>query len=117
LTESLREFAKRELWLKDEIKTGGTRQDNLETVWRQTGKMPPELAPVEVPDEALYLWGYFISLSSRRSGNGYSANPISNVEIQAWQRLSGVELLPWELDVIDMFEQVYLAHYSKRSVT
>lgn len=45
------------------------------------------------------LWRAFTQLSgARRTGMGPSA--ITLVDIEAWCRLSGVRLSPWELDTL-----------------
>lgn len=111
MTEALGDFVEHELWLSDRQPDGATREANLESAWRQTGRMPPELAPVECPHEVLYLWGYFLSLNERRSSNGYAVNPISNAEVRAWQQRTGVELDLFEQAVLDRFEQLYLRHH------
>lgn len=45
------------------------------------------------------MWEAFCSLSvGRRSGWG--ASPLTFVDIEAWCRLQGVRLTPWELDTL-----------------
>lgn len=34
--------------------------------------------------------------------------PISMIEIDAWQRVHGIRLTPWELDVIELFDSIAL---------
>ena len=45
-------------------------------------------------------------MERRRSGNGYAANPISPTDVEAWCRLTGTRLRPWELDILDEMELV-----------
>lgn len=115
MIETLKDFARKELWLKDKQVDGLSREAHLESVWRQTGVMPPELAPVECPEELLYLWGYFLDVGLRRSGNGYSINPVSNLELEAWARVVGIgELTPFEVDALTALELLYLAHHAPK---
>lgn len=45
------------------------------------------------------MWEAFCALSvGRRSGMGPS--PLAFVDIEAWCRLQGVQLTPWELDTL-----------------
>lgn len=44
-----------------------------------------------------------------RSGNGYAALPIPHREVEAFLRLHGEMLEPWELDLLDSMESERLA--------
>jgi len=85
-------------------KAAGTRSDAL----------PFDDLPVEVQ----HLWGWFCDLSGARSGNGYGGNPISHIEIEAWSRLSGIRLTPWEVAVLRRADSAFLAAtYEKSAAT
>lgn len=34
--------------------------------------------------------------------------PISMTEIDAWQRVHGIRLTPWELEIIELFDSIAL---------
>lgn len=54
---------------------------------------------MEIPECVQALWSTFVQLSAtRRTGMGPSA--ITLTDIEAWCRLSGVRLSPWELDTL-----------------
>jgi len=61
-----------------------------------------------VPTVAERLWWVFWRLDARRSSNGYSANAISPTEIDAWCRVSGTRLKPWEIRALDEMEIIRL---------
>lgn len=50
----------------------------------------------------------FIRLSSRRTSSFDGPNPIQSTEIEAWLRLHQIELVPWELDLIESMDLVLL---------
>lgn len=51
----------------------------------------------EIPAEAAAVWAAFVDLSGLR--------PIPPSEIDAWQRLHGVRLTPWELDCLKAMDR------------
>lgn len=79
----------------------GTLRDQLQSVYRQTGRMPAQLADApELPDGLLYLWGWFMRLCAARGSSGFGPNPLSYAELDAFARLMGVTLQPWEVDTL-----------------
>lgn len=87
---------------------GSTLRQHYESAQRQSGLPRPELVPVDCPAEVRYLWGYFLSLNARRTGNGYGANAIANAEVLAWAARKGIQLSTWEQHALDLLEQLYL---------
>lgn len=61
-----------------------------------------------------YLWRAFQRLSSRRSTNGFGVNALSWPDIDAFVRLSGAALEPWEIEVIEHLDGLYLAQQAKQ---
>lgn len=55
-------------------------------------------------------WQWFVHLSRTRSSNGYSPNPISYAEIEAYARLYRWPLEPRHVDMILAMDQVWLDH-------
>jgi hypothetical protein len=82
-------------------------RSHLESIERQTGKKPKQLAEIpEMPGVLMYLWDWFCALDSGRGGNGFGLNPLSYSEIQAWATLMQVQLAPWEVDAIKRIDAV-----------
>lgn len=52
-------------------------------------------------------------LSTRRGGTGYGPAPISWSDIAAFQRVAGVRLAPWEVEIIEMIDAIFLAQVDK----
>ena len=69
----------------------------------------PELDGPPAPAALGYLWGWFVELSTARGGSGFGGlNPIAYLEIDAWARLSGVELTAFELGVLRRLDHLFL---------
>lgn len=60
-----------------------------------------------MPPALTYLWAAFLRLANRRGSNGFGANPISWTELEAFSRLSGLRLTPWEIETIEMLDNLY----------
>jgi hypothetical protein len=86
---------------------GGTRRQHLLALQAQSGITDPDLA-VALPDEADSLWAAYIQLSAARP-RGFGASGIPMGEIDAWQRLHGVRLTPWEVDTLSAMDAAALA--------
>ena len=70
-------------------KTGASRRQQLEAVYRQTGKKPKSMRTDPPPEGTAYLWGWFCELGD-----------CSYTEIHHWAALKRIHLLPWEVDVL-----------------
>lgn len=67
-----------------------------------------------VPEIAKHAWDCFWRLERRgRSGNGFGATPISNMEVLAFLLVERETLSPWEKDLIDIMEIERLAFLNK----
>ena len=58
------------------------------------------------PLAAEHLWPIFLELHSARSSNGFGLNPLSFVELDAYQRVTGIELLPEEVSLLRLADEV-----------
>jgi hypothetical protein len=94
-------------------KSDTTIRESYEQVASQTGVRPPELDPPPLPQEALFLWGYFIELHSTRGG-GMGPAAISYAEIEAWQRLTRRYLPSWQITAIKRMDQAFMRVESER---
>ena len=75
-----------------------------------TGKRDPRLT-IDWPRAGRAVWDVFRRLGRPKSMDG--AEPITFQEIDAYQRVTGVRLTPWELDVIESFDAVALEFLNK----
>ena len=96
---------------------GTTRRDHIEQLCKQTGKTPHELGLVEdeaddtpeIPEDGVYLWSWFQELSSGRGNNGFSPTAISWADIEAWARLTAIELTPYETLTLRSMDAAFLS--------
>ncbi|MCO4316346.1 hypothetical protein M8997_004055 [Phyllobacterium sp. 21LDTY02-6] len=66
----------------------------------------------EPPDYTDYIWDWFVQLHNLRS-IGFSANPISFLELEAFCRITGALITPWELSVLRRIDQAVLGVINK----
>lgn len=83
-------------------------------VWEQTGIKPAELNNEPPNPLILYLLDYFLELNLSRQ-IGMSVNPLLYSEIEAWCRLSKIDLDKWELNVIKQLDVIWLNIQTKNS--
>ncbi len=62
----------------------------------------------DFPDEYTFAWEAFFDLNQCRSSNGFGVNPISYTEIDAYTRLTGKVLLPYEINGINIIDSCFL---------
>ncbi len=67
-----------------------------------------ELEGPPVPQCLEYLLTWFSDLSAARSSNGFSANPISYTEMQAWAELTGIRPTPFEVECLRALDRALL---------
>lgn len=72
-----------------------------------------ELALPPFPMPLLYLWKAFQRLDRRRGSNGFSLNPISWPEIDAFVRNAKMSLRPWEISLIEDLDDLYRSEMAK----
>lgn len=56
---------------------------------------------------AEHVWEWFLKLIARRSGTGFGGNPISYAEIDAFGRLTGAHMRPWEIEALCEMDDAY----------
>ncbi|KRA42092.1 hypothetical protein [Devosia sp. Root635] len=77
------------------------------TLERQA-ELEAELALPTFPEAVQYLWTTFVRIRRRNAGNGFGATPITWADLDAYSRLSGMRLLPWEIEIIEQLDDAYL---------
>lgn len=61
----------------------------------------------KLPPMAAHIWGWWVDLCATRGSGGFGMNPLSRVEIQAWERDEGNLLEPWERRAILKLDATY----------
>ena len=77
---------------------GTTLRQHLEAGALATGRADPRLGR-RPPALLVRLWEAFCAIAGQRQV-GMSACPIALAEVEAWQRMARVSLLPWEVDTL-----------------
>lgn len=78
--------------------------------WRITGEKPQRLADaVSLPDGCAQLWRSFLDLHSCRGSSGFGPSPIGYVDMDAYQRMTGMPFAPWEVTAIRRADAAYMA--------
>lgn len=60
-----------------------------------------------------YLWRTFRRLARRRTSNGFSSNPITWPDIDAFVRRSKFALTPWEVEIIEDLDDIERAEQAR----
>lgn len=77
-------------------------------MWKATGKRPPKLTEHgECPEGFGPVWQAFGKLSARRQ---YGMGPlsISYADMDAFQRLYGITLHPWQVEAIEAVDRLWM---------
>jgi len=59
------------------------------------------------------LFRIFQELNAARGHNGFSYNPLSYAELDAYSRLTGRSLSPWEVRMLKRLDMIYLTAHGK----
>ena len=58
-----------------------------------------------MPDNLMHCWHWFLELNNTRS-SGFGMSPITYLEIQAYFDLIRMQVEPWEVEMIKLFDAV-----------
>jgi hypothetical protein len=56
----------------------------------------------------VYVWEWFLAISARRSSSGFGPSPITWLDIDAWQRVTGIFMATFERDWIFELDRMFL---------
>jgi hypothetical protein len=59
------------------------------------------------------IWQVFLRLNSARTSNGFGANPLTYLEIDAFCRLTNQHFSSFELDIIKQLDSLVLKQITK----
>lgn len=111
-------YAADQFELSKRLEDGSTMREHLAAVWERTEIEPSRLATApELPVELSQLWEDFMHLHARRGSDGFSPARITDLQIDAWQRLHGISLRPWQIDAIYKADNAFLASLPKSKET
>lgn len=109
------EFAEHTFRLDQRQGDGRSLREHLESLEKQTGKVPALLIGPDLDEQSTHLWGWFLDLHVARGSNGFGPSALSYSEILAWATLTRVAPTPWEVSVIKRLDAVYLCHAADES--
>lgn len=108
-------FARYQFELSERQDDGSPLVAHLQAVWRATGKCPAMLAdapPIPAGTEA--LWRDFLALHDSRGSSGFGPMRITFNDIDAWQRVTGAKLKPWEIDLVRQADNLWLSDFAPK---
>jgi hypothetical protein len=105
LTSELEAFAESEFALLERQDDGETLKTHLQSLFRQSGKMPAQLAEAPgLPVLCNHIWNWFTELhNERRNGER-----LSLTDIREWSQTVGMPLETWELAAIRRLDTLWL---------
>ena len=78
------------------------------TAIKAAGKLKPDDDEPIFPYSREYVFKVFWDLHQVRGSNGFSMNPISYHDIECYMRVMSVELVPWDVRLIRIMDDVML---------
>jgi hypothetical protein len=66
------------------------------------------LEGVPLPDPAAYVWDAFLELSSHRASSGFGPSPLSWLDLDAWQRVTGTTMTALERSWIFELDRMFI---------
>jgi hypothetical protein len=95
---------------------GATLREHLMSYARQTGKAHPKiLAAATLPKGCEQLWADFVHLHQRRGSAGFGPSLITDVQIDAWQRVNRRRLSHWQIRAIFRADDAYIASVAPKA--
>lgn len=79
----------------------------------RVAELKAEIANKKLPRAAWPVWQAFIRMSARRGSAGFGPAPIGWGDIETYQRLTGAQLSPWDVSMIEMLDGLYLGQVAK----
>jgi hypothetical protein len=104
--------------LNEAEEDGSPLLDHLLAVERQTGKRPQILLDAPgLPEGCEELWRIFNELHACRGSNGFGPSRITFLDLDAWQRVTGIRLMPWEVAAIRRADSAFLTRWKEANKT
>lgn len=71
-------------------------------------QLESELVSPPCPPALAYLWRCYGRIRSRKGASGFGIGPLEWPDIDAFNRLSGARLAPWEVEILEAVDDLYL---------
>ena len=93
---------------------GSTLAAIARQVERVTGRWPDDIPePPDIPPELEHLWVWYWQLRTAQPSAGFGPAPLSFGEMDAWGRVTGNRLQPWQVDVLLAMDAAFLEAQAK----
>ena len=93
----------------DKLVEGASVREHLTAVWERTGVKPSRLADAPaLPDGMAALWRAYCELRNSCPSNGMGVSRIPFAEIDAFQRVTGHDFAPWQVDALRRVDAAYV---------
>ncbi len=89
--------------------------DDLKAVLRWQLANPGRTDGPDVPWAGLRVWGLFLRLHESRGGGGFGPAPITFADMEAFQRVSGEPLRPFEVEIIHALDREWMKAVNNRA--
>ena len=108
-------FTRHQFEISQPQEDGSPLLAHLQAVWRMTGKQPAMLADAPaMPEGCETLWRNFLELHDSRGSTGWGAARITFADIDAWQRVRGAALSPFEVESIRRADNLWLGEFAPK---
>ena len=94
-------------------KDGKPLYEHLAKAAESLGEWPKGFEPIDPPEEAEFVWKIFWELRERGKSGFAGAEALGFMELDAWQRVRGVELAGPVVDMILAMDGAYLAEWRR----
>ena len=91
---------------------GGALGDHYAAMVRSGRRAAPK--PPSLPHGTAHIWNTFCRLDAKRRSNGFGPEPISYSEIEAYLRVTGESLDPWEVKALAELDDQYIEAAAKK---
>jgi len=116
LVDELVRFARHQFWLDQPVGEAGSesRRVHLESVARQTKKLPAGLDGPACPWELEPVWSLFLEFSQFRRPGFSGPAALCPADMVAWCQLTSRWPEPWEFDIVAKLDRAYRVAAAKR---
>jgi hypothetical protein len=108
-------FARRQFELSQPQEDGQPLIAHLRFVQQKTGRVDEMIANAPpLPDGLQPLWGTFLELHDSRGSTGWGPMRITYADMDAFCRVTGAALKPWEIEVIRKTDGLWLSEFAPK---
>jgi hypothetical protein len=69
-----------------------------------------------LPKALAYLWRVYLRIRRRKGSSGFGKQPLEWSDIDAFLRLTATSLAPWEIELLEDLDDLFLVDYTNRQI-